>query len=701
MKKLLTILTLALALCLLCSSAMATATYKAQYEFDSYYDLHLGQTIEDVYGKEWNIIEIPANVKKAAHTDGAQVNVSAKNILTGEVAILEIKVKSTHQIVWDDVKSYDPTCSKTGVFALKCKDCSWTYTEELDKIDHVVKNVTVAPTCQAAGRLQVVCIVCNKVISDKVDPANPVPVDHAYEAYDGSDPKDLKAPYNSLAFWSVTAPKCNDTTEVQDGTAKPKCKFGCGKVNSSASFTWTKDQIHGEGTGFYSGFMEKFDQHIPASYDGHDWDTPKAVAANCFHGKGEEKWCKNCSKYVLNASTAETAKAAAKWVVAPYDPILCSMSDGDEVEVYCSICKGNPEGHGSFKATLTKGTAKTAKDATKTDYETYIPYTAKFTDKAGNNVEFVTNVYHQYYHPTGNHKEWDTVADADRTPESNGCEIAWLGEYECVECGQTMYKVDGEPSGHKWSQWKLYDDGEGKTDTKRYERICSVCEKREIKAFGTTPPVIHNTEKEHVYRVDPDNKYTCNEENEVKYICDCGATKTVTEKKEHVSLVETVVTAATCQEKGLKHRVCKNCGLDEYVEIPVGDHTPDTPIVTAATTEKEGSEVIKCKVCGETISTKVLPKLLAPTEFTSTYKFDTENMTLAGTATQKEGTKPTDKVFARVTYFLADGTFIAVSVPVEEDGTFESMCTSPLAHVSVRIVDSAKVRPGEYNYLDK
>jgi len=54
-----------------------------------------------------------------------------------------------------------------------------------------------------------------------------------------------------------------------------------------------------------------------------------------------------------------------------------------------------------------------------------------------------------------------------------------------------------------------------------------------------------------------------------------------------------------------------------------------------------------------------------------------------------------------VTYFLADGTFIAVSVPVEEDGTFESMCTSPLAHVSVRIVDSAKVRPGEYNYLDK
>lgn len=181
-------------------------------------------------------------------------------------------------------------------------------------------------------------------------------------------------------------------------------------------------------------------------------------------------------------------------------------------------------------------------------------------------------------------------------------------------------------------------------------------------------------------------------------------------------LTATAAVAPTCSAEGnISFYTCKVCDkifsdAEGTKEIKLADtklakdpeaHKWDDGVVTTeATTEKEGVKTYTCSVCGKT-KTEAIAKLVPPTEFTSEFKFDTDTMTLSGKATQKEGTAEAGKVFARVTYFLADGTFIAVSVPVEEDGTFESMCTSDLAHVSVRIVDSAKVRPGEYNYLDK
>ena len=89
------------------------------------------------------------------------------------------------------------------------------------------------------------------------------------------------------------------------------------------------------------------------------------------------------------------------------------------------------------------------------------------------------------------------------------------------------------------------------------------------------------------------------------------------------------------------------------------------------------------------------PALVLAPQYTVEAVFDKEEMILSGTVTHIEGTEELEKLFARITYFYADGTRIVVSASVT-DGMFESMTTGDVVYVNVQIVDTFRVKPGEY-----
>ena len=56
------------------------------------------------------------------------------------------------------------------------------------------------------------------------------------------------------------------------------------------------------------------------------------------------------------------------------------------------------------------------------------------------------------------------------------------------------------------------------------------------------------------------------------------------------------------------------------------------------------------------------------------------------------------RLFVRVTYFFADGTY-SVGFVSAVDGEFESMSSGDVIHVGIQVVDACKLRPGEIQPL--
>ena len=53
-------------------------------------------------------------------------------------------------------------------------------------------------------------------------------------------------------------------------------------------------------------------------------------------------------------------------------------------------------------------------------------------------------------------------------------------------------------------------------------------------------------------------------------------------------------------------------------------------------------------------------------------------------------------MYARITYFMGDGSFTVVPAVVAEDGSFESMISGNVVHISVTVIDRAKIVPGTF-----
>jgi hypothetical protein len=261
---------------------------------------------------------------------------------------------------------------------------------------------------------------------------------------------------------------------------------------------------------------------------------------------------------------------------------------------------------------------------------------------------------------------WVTV----KNPETITCQDTTV-EWVCSVCKGTV-------EGHKSSQVAGFDNSvnaDGAAHSPDFKTVVKV---------------------NHVFNYDDEEAYDLNPDGTVK----------VYKKNNRIGI-------AKCIEGDYKVAHCQLCETGTkkvYVsEAPGHDWTEWQQIAApGASGNTDGLWNRTCRVCGKAESytgTKLptaidptdVPVELDPTEYTTTFDFDKTEMTLSGKATLKEGTEEAESVYARVTYFMADGTYIVVPVPVEADGTYESMNSGNVVHVSVQIVDSAKVRPGEFN----
>jgi len=653
MKKLLTILTLALALCLICSAALADeAVYTAaQIAAGSKVNGHV--ITHNDYADQ--------ALTHTKHAEVGDVRLFYKGA-TGEELNFTVKVIFNDH-TWVDQYDVAATCYENGYTVQKCSVCGNTrnsYYKGLLKTNHIGTTETRTfkdPTCTEEGVSKTYCTKCKQWIDGTEHPIEKIK-EHQYEDFPVEIPTCVQMAdpnYVYRVYWN--------------------CKF-CG-ANYEETELGTQKVEHpcADQADFFNRFA------LTGWYTGHNWSDwadvlTKEGQANCKQGQQQERYCSVC-KSVEKRTKPGSHALEPEWVLSAPATTLTCATDKSTVKFICKRCNGKVTGHEETAATF----------MTKDTVDGLVTYACspKLTDGS-----FVSVPMNHEYKLTNTYLH--KLANGDTWISSPTCTTIGYKEYYCIHDNtHATYKVKtADALGHNFGDWT-------QQSAEHWIRKCSRCPKYE-NHFGKLPPAENCTTHTPVEDKENSKAATCLEAGLTAYKCAvCGIELEgtpipalghdwdVTTKK-----------AATCKEEGIVNRICKRCNLAETnVKVEKLAHVPGEPEVTPATTEKEGSKVVKCTVCGEVLSTEVLPKELGETEFTAEVKFG--EMTLTGKADQKEGTKEAEAVYARVTYFMADGTYVVVSVPVEADGTFESMNSGNVIHVSVQIVDSAKVRPGEFN----
>ena len=83
-------------------------------------------------------------------------------------------------------------------------------------------------------------------------------------------------------------------------------------------------------------------------------------------------------------------------------------------------------------------------------------------------------------------------------------------------------------------------------------------------------------------------------------------------------------------------------------------------------------------------------------KYSATAEFNSDELILSGNVSHQPGTAEIERVYVRITYFMADGSFTVVPAVVTEEGNFESMISGNVLHISVQVINSARIVPGTY-----
>lgn len=668
MKKLLTIIALALILCLGISAALAIDYNKGIFDsVDEFLDaLSESATVKGVKICSSNLDEV---IDKAEHGKYLAVTAEGKNDKdeTEQVAV-QVNVHS-----WVLVSYKAPTCNADGLATYKCyaSTCDETKTEVLKKTEnHVwVTNILTPATCTTEGKANQVCANCGTV---KAQSEVKLPKLNAEGKHTFTD-----------KYATVTAPTCDPATqEIKDGKKALKCDV-CGFVD--------KDHPAKEGLtvkDYIALERENGNLSITDLYDGHDWDAWQPGTPTCAIGTNMERWCKNCAK-VEKVELDATKRLDPVYTAVPAQngmTLDCWYGQHDgKVNFVCALCNG-----AVHKKIENVAPEAIVEDGNVTGYKWINPEDSKWTVTVGHTLK----------------ETWRSTRK-----DSRACLDPIYADYRCTVCGEYLdFVIAEKPAAHTWSDWEVFKEGSD-AETTVWTRYCTVCKNERVyddegnylgvgvtqTKASATKPVDPCKDDEHKWVAEEIKEYKCGTTIDRKYTCSvCEATKTEKEELDHVYGEAIVAKAATCKEEGSKISVCKYCGNAKVEAIEKIAHTWDEGKVTKeATTEEAGEKTYTCTVCGAT-KTEEIEKLVADTEYTTTFDFDKDEMTLTGKATLKEGTEKPEAVYARVTYFYADGSYVVVSVPVEADGSYESMNSGNVIHVSVQIVNSAKVRPGEF-----
>lgn len=149
-----------------------------------------------------------------------------------------------------------------------------------------------------------------------------------------------------------------------------------------------------------------------------------------------------------------------------------------------------------------------------------------------------------------------------------------------------------------------------------------------------------------------------------------------------------VLTPATCTATGVKVGKCARCNAYIEEEIPMAEHAwGEWAVKTPATLTTKGIEERKCANCDATEEREVEFKPAETSVYTvSEFVYDKEAQEVTGKVTLDPTTAAQKVVKARVSFYLADKSWFAVVTDVKADGTFSVGTNVNAVYVKVNIM---------------
>ena len=658
-------LMLALALCLLCSVAMAASVEHHQEGVKITYNSNAGapDTIEIVPDGsilfEGNTLDAIKVSKVAAEPNSSSWEEKitfthgepcVQDGLTFHVLYkdnedkLYVRAYGAHQVgefkVWDHewVKSEEPkseaTCTAKAVYTYTCEVCGATKdVEEGELAPHnYMEHITEKPTCTEDGKAIMKCSVCGH-----------------------EDGKEYIAKAGGHSFeLHITAPECDPKTkEVKKGEAYVQCskcgmyvKLVDGKLSKWESFGDKVEEAYVVNTKEVEKDIDEARYHVLTgdwSYTAHDWTGWHEISNTCEAAGYRIRYCNRCG-FDQTAAYPDpydyrNYPCAPEWevVVLNENGYHCTAELGKDFVIKCAICGGTANGH-MFDAL---GTAKNAPDAAGNTYtvaqETadgvsnkYIRLT--FTISGGTteygwigNTHLDHILTHVYLEDAKYLlKDANDAKKAYYTEERPTCVENTYKYYRCINEDVVNYQdaqhptyavVDKPMTNHNWGAWKMMEAPEPEKNAPgRWVRTCTnkYCldtegnnhAQEEIKTFDYPC----KTEADHAWVKDVViTAATCTTDGLKGEVCSkCNKVKDGSEvviPAAHTWGEAKELTAATCTEKGVAIKTCTVCGAIESVEIAAKGHTPEDVAEVPATCKTEGTKAgKKCSVCGEKLS---------------------------------------------------------------------------------------------------
>jgi hypothetical protein len=678
MKKLLTIVLVALVLCLGISAALAADALKfpSVAAFEAW--MALGDSTSDY--------ELVKGTSEHGEYLPVVVTSQADETVPGDKPATQIVYVKEHTVTVDATKSTTGDCKTIGTVVYKCSACDWTKTVNASYGPHKYEYTVVkAATCEKAGEYVYKCSVCGAKTLD-------VDGDGKNDS-DGIIPKlsaDGKHAYVIGKYTTKTAPHCNDSKAIVNGQKYPVCDR-CGYVNIYGAVAFSGDTPE-EWIEDYRAVEAANGNVIAADFDGHDWGNWTDGEITCGIGTNKVRWCKVCSKIETQELDA-TKRLKANYVGSAIAPnaLNCKLT-ADKVKFVCSFCKGTIHKTLTGADLTVTNITSNIKDSDgklitdpKVADKTVTKVGTRFSVKNEDGKEFELVVYHTLQY----------VGRAFTPATDKVCVYPTIGNFKCSVCGEAnIYAVEAAPVAHKWSDWKVKAEGDSET-TKVWARSCSVCGKPEDKT-SATKPVDKCEEGKHNYVKQPIEKWVCGEETTQKSICSiCGDVKTETVKMDHEFELIATAKAATCKEAGSAIYACKYCKLSETRAIEKTAHTWDEGKITKeATKDAKGVKTFTCTVCGATKTEDVEYVVTADPKY-SVSALAYNGQTVTGKVAHTPDTKEAEGLTIRVTFFLAGNYYMATIGDIEADGTFSVDGVGPIEYISVVINGTSSVNPND------
>ncbi len=731
MKKLLTILVLALALCLVCGAAMADS------------------------------VEI---------TGQAYINATQK-----AKASISWPTASPFTLDHDlDAGTPDVTFTMTtSLYGMKCLDIKTVRFEgkddkgvtvwfefvyqkphnDPDPANHAIGHTTSKwPQCKVDGEKFYVCSHCNEKIYEVIPQLG-----HTWERnpaywYDAIYDKSGKAPTCGEPGYYVRA--CLDCGAVQPGTQQdiaeiahefvfvwkvaPTCKTKgiadyvcsyCGKdwlsYYNEGGYTatawrhynvylpicgptvsWTPSDAAAEPR--LADIASQYGDTKNKNYKGHDFDewvvdTP----ASCFTETVFARWCKVCGQKQLMTNT-ERFGWSDQW--AP-EYVLAETERDDCWSVWATFTCKNCNGlyHPNYYLYL-----EDMMTAKATNPWMYAEDWAKI-DMLPDVVQKIEA--HEYVK-----KDKYKIGTIKPTCEGEGG-TAYACTYEIDIMGMKIgagkdieiknnevignthpYKLfNGKPAlGHKWvgggEGWVMYKAP--KAETNEYgvwTRTCDVCGKTENRVSPYYPDAC----EVHTYKVESEIPATCTTDGEKVEVCSrCGDTiVTVLPAGHKLPAAPTAVKkAATCSEEGVDLYICSVCSTAVEKTTAKLPHAWGAWVVTKeATKEAKGEETRTCANCGATEKRDVDYVITTPATYTLTVAYD--GTTVNGKLEHVEDTLEAPVKNIRVTFYVEGNYYMATMAEVAEDGSFSVDGVGPIVYITVAATGNSSVNPEDYQKI--